>query len=76
MAYREVDVLEVKEVLRRWFAGTSKKQIARELGLCARTVRRYLCWAAEAGVEPPAVCREGVAGAVLIAHAVAASGSA
>lgn len=64
MAYREVDVLEVKEVLRRWFAGTSKKQIARELGLCARTVRRYLGWAAEAGAGPSAVSPEGAAGAV------------
>jgi response regulator of citrate/malate metabolism len=45
MAYREVDVLEVKEVLRRWFAGAGKKQIARELGLSRTTVRRYLRWA-------------------------------
>ena len=49
MAYREVDVLEVKEVLRRWFAGAGKKQIARELGLSRTTVRRYLRWAEEAG---------------------------
>lgn len=53
MAYREVDVLEIKEVLRRWLAGQGKKQIARELGVCARTVRRYLGWAVEAGGTPP-----------------------
>ena len=54
MAYREVDVVEVKEVLRRWFAGAKKKQIARELGLSPRTVRRYLCWAEEASPARPA----------------------
>ena len=61
MAYREVDVLEVKEVLRRWFAGAGKKQIARELGLCPRTVRRYLEWAAEAGAKPPDARSDGAA---------------
>ena len=64
VAYREVDVLEVKEVLRRWFARMDKKAIARELGLCARTVRRYLCWAEEAGAVRPALSSEGAAPAV------------
>lgn len=54
MAYREVDVVEIKEVLRRWLAGQGKKQIARELCVSARTVRRYLCWAVEAGGTPGA----------------------
>lgn len=55
MAYREVDVVEIKEVLRRWLAGQAKKQIARELKLGAQAVRRYLVWAVEAGgpTEPP-----------------------
>lgn len=48
MAYREVDVLEAKEVLRRWLKGADKKQIAREVGLDRKTVRRYLVWAQEA----------------------------
>jgi len=52
MAYREVDVLEVKEVLRRWLAGAPKKAIARELGLSAGTVRRYVAWATETGLVP------------------------
>lgn len=54
MAYREVDVVEVKEVLRRWLAGAGKKTIARELGIDVRTVRRYVQWAEEArpgGIE-------------------------
>lgn len=54
MAYREVDMLEVKDVLRRWFGGQGKKEIARQLGLDPRTVRRYLAWAQEAGFAPPA----------------------
>lgn len=49
MAYREVDMLVVKDVLRRWFAGDDKKAIARKLGLDAKTVRRYVDWAEEAG---------------------------
>jgi hypothetical protein len=41
MAFREVTMLEVKEVLRRWLRGDSKKSIAR--GLVARnTARRYI----------------------------------
>ena len=42
MAYREVGMLEIKEVLRLWLAGAPKKQIARQLGLDPKTVRRYV----------------------------------
>ena len=42
MAYREVTMLEVKEVLRLWLAGVRKKRIAGQLGLNIKTVRRYL----------------------------------
>jgi transposase len=42
MAYREVTMLEVKEVLRLWLAGVRKKRIAAQLGLNIKTVRRYL----------------------------------
>ncbi len=41
-------MLEIKEVLRLWLAGRPKKQIARQLGLDPKTVRRYV-GAAEAG---------------------------
>jgi hypothetical protein len=54
MAYREVTMIEVKEVLRLWFAGTATKRIAAILGLDPKTVRRYLRIAREAGVEPQA----------------------
>ena len=42
MAYREVTMLEVKEVLRLWLGGVRKKRIAAQLGLNIKTVRRYL----------------------------------
>jgi len=54
MAYREVTMIEVKEVLRLWFAGTATKRIAAMLGLDPKTVRRYLRIAREAGVVPEA----------------------
>lgn len=41
MAYREVGMVEIKEVLRLWLAGRGKKPIARQLGLDPKTVRRY-----------------------------------
>jgi transposase len=42
MAYREVTMLEIKEVLRLWQAGIGKKRIAAQLGLDPKTVRRYV----------------------------------
>lgn len=42
MAYREVTMIEIKEVLRRWVSGTPKKRIAAQLELDPRTVRRYV----------------------------------
>ena len=52
MAYREVTMMEVKEVLRLWLAGGRRKQIARRLGLDPKTVRRYLRAAARGGLTP------------------------
>lgn len=42
MAYREVTMVEVKEVLRQWLAGVGKKKIAARIGLDPKTVRRYV----------------------------------
>src|SRR5262249_5477151 len=47
MAYREVTMLEVKEVLRLWLGGARKKRIAAQMGLDVKTVCRYIA-AAEA----------------------------
>jgi transposase len=51
MAFREVTMLEVKEVLRLWLLGVPKKQIATQLGFDVKTVRRYLAAAKASGVE-------------------------
>jgi transposase len=52
MAFREVTVLEVREVLRLSRDGVAKKRIARQLGLDVKTVRRYLELAQGSEVEP------------------------
>ncbi len=52
MAFREVAMVEVKEVLRRWLAGDKKKRIAVQLGLDPKTVRRYCDAAESAGLRP------------------------
>jgi hypothetical protein len=49
--YREVTMLEVKEVLRLWRDGVPTKRLAAQLGLDPKTVRRYLRAAAAAGVR-------------------------
>ena len=40
-AYREVTMLEVKEVLLLWLSGAANKRIAAQFGLNVKTVRRY-----------------------------------
>jgi hypothetical protein len=50
MAYREVMMLEVKEVLRLWLAGIPKRRIAAQLVLDVKTVRRYLAAAQASGL--------------------------
>ena len=51
MAFREVTMLEVKEILRLWLMGVPKKAIAGQLGFDVKTVRRYLAAAKARGVE-------------------------
>lgn len=50
MAYREVTLLEVKEVLRLWLSGFKKKKIAAQLGFDIKTVRRYIAAAQAEGL--------------------------
>jgi len=52
MAYREVTMVEIKEVLRLWRAGSKKKQIAAQLTLDVKTVRRYIAAAERCGLAP------------------------
>src|SRR5436309_5846785 len=52
MGYREVTMLEIKEVLRLWCAGAAKRRIAAQLGVDIKTVRRYLRAAQACGPWP------------------------
>lgn len=51
MAYREVTMVEVKEVLRLWVRRLGNKRIAARLGIDVKTVRRYTSAAALAGLS-------------------------
>lgn len=50
MAYREVGVFEVREVLRLWMAGEGVRAIERLATIDRKTVRRYVAAAEAAGV--------------------------
>jgi transposase len=51
MAYREITMLEIKEVLRQLLLGTGKKKIADRLGIDPKTVQRYWRIAEAQGVK-------------------------
>src|SRR5712692_4835031 len=50
MAFREVRVFEVREVLRLWLRGEGLRAIERLAGVDRKTVRRYIDAAVEAGL--------------------------
>jgi transposase len=52
MAFREVPVFEIKEVLRLWLGGEGLRSIARLTAVDRKTVRRYVEAAEVAGVDP------------------------
>lgn len=54
MAFREVAVSEVREVLRLTVMGRGLRETARLAGVDRKTVRRYLAAAREAGFDPAA----------------------
>src|SRR5688572_12424143 len=68
--YREVTMIEIKEVLRLRSEGLPKKRIAAQLGLDPKTVRRYLTVAATAGVPLTggAISEEHVRAVLLALH--------
>jgi hypothetical protein len=68
--YREVTMVELKEVLRLWGEGVPKKRLAAQLGLDPKTVRRYLRAAASTGWRPDggAVSDEQVRDVLLALH--------
>lgn len=49
MAYREVSVIEVREVLRAWLAGAGLRTVAKQAGVDRKTARRYVEAAEAAG---------------------------
>ena len=50
MAYREVSVIEIREVLRGWLAGAGLRAVAAQAGVDRKTARRYVQAAQAAGV--------------------------
>ena len=50
MAFREVAVTEIREVLRAWLSGTGLRQVAAQAGVDRKTARRYVQAAVEAGL--------------------------
>ena len=57
MAFLEVHMVQVREIIRRWQAGENKMAIGRASGVSARTVGRYIAAAIALGVcqggDPP-----------------------
>ncbi len=51
MAFREVTVVQVREVLRRWLRNEGERRIANGAGVDRKTVRRYIAAAIEAGLQ-------------------------
>ncbi len=45
-------MVDVTEILRHWYAGRPKVEVARSLGVDAKTVRRYVAPAEAAGMAP------------------------
>jgi transposase len=50
MAFREVLVIQVKEVLRSWLAGQGKRPAAKRAGVNVKTAQRYIAAAQQAGL--------------------------
>lgn len=54
MAYREMDILDIKEIIRRLNVGESAARVADALGMCRKTVRRYWNEARKLQLDRPA----------------------
>ena len=51
MAFREVAVTEIREVLRAWLAGAGLRRVAEQAGVDRKTARRYVGAAVAAGLD-------------------------
>jgi transposase len=70
VSYREVSVIEVREVLRAWLAGAGLRTVARQAGVDRKTARRYVQAAEAAGAVRtggPAQLSDELVGAVVAA---------
>ena len=52
MAFREVTLTEIREVLRQWVGGASRREIVRRVGVDRNTVRRYVRAGEKCGLKP------------------------
>src|SRR5437899_5017005 len=52
MARRSFEVIDMTEILTHWYAGRPKAEVARALGVDAKTVRKYVASAEAAGLVP------------------------
>ena len=64
MAYRELTMLDVRELLRRWQSRHSIKTIAREAAIDRKTIRRYVAAIEALGVAQDAVLSDDLVHAV------------
>jgi transposase len=51
MAFREVSVVQIKELFRRWLDGEGERPIAEGVGISRTTARNYIAAAVELGVD-------------------------
>ena len=57
MGFREVGVVEVREVLRGWLEGAGLRKVAERAGVDRKTARRYVAAAEAAGLVRERRCR-------------------
>jgi predicted site-specific integrase-resolvase len=51
VSFREVDVVEVREVLRGWLSGSGLRTVAERAGVDRKTARRYVQAAQTVGLD-------------------------
>lgn len=68
MAFRELTMIDVREVLRRWSAGQSARAIAQGSGTDRKTVARYIEAARACGVDPKSAAIDDVLVGRIAAH--------
>jgi hypothetical protein len=57
MAYRELGMVELREILRRWISGDGLRAIARATGMDRKTIAVYVRTALAADVQRGGACR-------------------